>query len=467
MNRGTKINFIKNEDGAGNAMSIMWAVAFLGLSGVAIDGANGWRVQNQIQVAMDSAAMSAAPLLPDEDAALAKAVEVARLNLPPSIHGDIINVDSVKMGAWDSETQTLDVEAEVKNAVVVRASRDAENGTGVRTFLFKLFGTNAFSTDAQALAVVAYAPGGGPRIEERLPTCAAASFLTSNFIDTGGGNRFNGEVCLHGATGVRTGGGDFLGPQLRISAERLSDITINATAPGSAAPEDVTVEQEISPRILPQLTEMFDARWDALYESGVSTYSGDLIPANVFRDDGTVDVVQINEGFWTIEADDLQPNTVYMVNHGAQFAGEIDAQDIAIIARGQIGVGGGPGLKFNDVFLFGTGALNFSGDVEWGRAEDFCDSGRFNTYLFSYDSVSLGGSGHTYGVVGAAPRFAPGGAMKAAGGVYFEASQFTALGGDMDITGCEVPLASDFELTEQEPEQVQIAGTRRIGRLAR
>jgi len=78
-----------------------------------------------------------------------------------------------------------------------------------------------------------------------------------------------------------------------------------------------------------------------------------------------------------------------MVNHGAQFAGEIDAQDIAIIARGQIGVGGGPGLKFNDVFLFGTGALNFSGNVEWGRAEDFCDSGRFNTYLFSYDSVSL------------------------------------------------------------------------------
>ena len=466
MSRSKKMSFVKDESGAGNAMSIMWALGFLGLSGVAIDGANGWRVQNQIQVAMDAAAMSAAPLLPDEGAALAKAVEVARMNLPRAIHGDIVNMQSVKMGGWDAETQTLDVTAAVKNAVAVSANRDATNGTGVRTFLLKLVGQEAFSTNAQALAIVGYGPG-GVTTEERLPTCASASFVTSNFIDTGGGNAFNGEVCLHGGTGVRTGGNDFLGPQLRISAERLSDITINATAPGSAAPEDVMVEQEIAPRILPELSAMFEARWDALYESGVSTYSGDLIPANVYGPDGTANVVRIDQGWWTIQQGDLTPNTIYVVNHGVQFAGEIDAQNIAIIARGQIGVGGGPGLKFNDVFFFGTGALNFSGTVEWGRQEDFCDTGRFNTYLFSYDSLSLGGAGQTYGVVGAAPRFSPGGAMNAAGGVYFEASQYTALGGDMDIQGCDVPLASDFELAEQEPEEVQVAGTRRIGRLAR
>lgn len=84
----------------------------------------------------------------------------------------------------------------------------------------------------------------------------------------------------------------------------------------------------------------------------------------------------------------------------------------------------------------------------WGAEDKYCEDGEYRVHLFSEQSLSLGGFGPEtgfYGVMGAAPRFSPGGAMKNAGGLYIETEGWTSLGGGMNLTGCNTPLASMYD----------------------
>ncbi|MEM7615982.1 MAG: hypothetical protein AAF245_13090, partial [Pseudomonadota bacterium] len=175
-----------------------------------------------------------------------------------------------------------------------------------------------------------------------------------------------------------------------------------------------------------------------------------LLPDFILNSEGTAGVVHIDQGWWTVQQADLVPNTIYVVNHGLQFAPGVDASNIAMIANGPIGAGPGPATQFDRVFLYGTGALDFAGEVTWGNAGAYCGEGTFRAYLFSQSSLRLAGSGTgtgAYGVIGAAPRFLPGSALERAGGLYIEASQSTNLGGNMNIAGCSDALTGELAMT--------------------
>ena len=172
-------------------------------------------------------------------------------------------------------------------------------------------------------------------------------------------------------------------------------------------------------------------------------------------------MVQVDQWWWTVQPGDFEPYTIYMVNHGMQMAGKVDAQNVAVIAKGQIGMGGGPRLHFNDVFFFGEGTLNFSGSASYGEPDHYCDDGELDVYMFSKQRISLGGSSPldwTYGYIGAAPQFHPGGSFKSAGGIYVEAASTVHIGGNAQIGGCGVELEAFIPTVSLNGEETVILG---------
>ena len=439
-------HFIEDTSGAGTVSGLYFFLSALVVGGLALDTANGMRVKTQMQAATDAAALAAAMYASDPETAKEQALRIAEINLPAHFNGAGITESDIEFGSYTNGTFTEG--GDEPNAVRVSASRTKERGNEVNTYLLRLGGFASWDIATQSIASASDSPSAGAT-----GTCSTAMFLTSGTMNTGGGNVFDGEICIHGQEGVLTGGNGYYSSDVRLSAGDLDDVVVNSVRSGSATRDEIAVERTMSPTILPNLDTMYDDLWTAL--SGQATYSGDLLPSFIFDDGMAADVVYVDQGWWSIHPGELQENTIYLVNHGVQFTGGVDAQNVAMIVNGQIGVGGGQGLNFKDVFFFGSGQLNLSGNIAWGD-EDYCEEGYYNTYLFSKQRLSMGGWGGaagTHGVIGAAPQFSPGGGLRSAGGVYIEASEDVSLGGNVNFDHCDTPLSAEYQIVTGSSEE--------------
>ncbi len=460
----TMLNAIKSflfrrTEGGATVGNILWFIVAAMVSGVALDGANAWRLQQQLQIAADAAALAAAANIEDQTEASRIALEVAGLNLAAA-HGDAILDTDIVFGIWDETTGAFEAGETPSNAVRVTAQRNAERDNQIGTFLLKLAGIDRLNAAAQSMALAVTTASG----------CENATILTSASMSTGGGNTWNNDVCLHGETGVHTGGNDYYGEGVYVSAANESDVVINTVASGSRSAEEVAVGRSLQPVIVPQLDTMFNTLWTELSGRDGQTYTTGTLPS--FMSGATIRELSAT---WVVfkPAGSLQPwehsnpgvveiaeNTIYVAPGSVTFEGNVDADNIAIIANNMIQIGGGANLSFTNVYFFAGTQFNASGSVLWGDPATYCDSGSYNAYLFARTFMSLGGAAGVYGVVGAAPQFSPGGAMQSAGGVYFEASTNVALGGNYNVTGCGSSLSS--EVTIQEPSLSGSAHTRLI-----
>ncbi len=429
------------------------------VSGFTLDVANAYRIRTLLQATADASALAAARQLPDGDAARQAARDLSRINMPVADHGEVSPLAMIEIGGWDADSQSFVSGDPASNAVRVTAARGAGAGLPVPTFLVGLVGREEWHVAASSTA---RARSGGSGQLTNL--CPGALILSADTLQAGGSNELKDGVCLHGQNGVHFGGGDWFDPDSRVSAFDEDTIYIGSVRHNSATRAEVIAESDLAPVIVPELPAMFDTLWSTLFNSSISAYGGSLLP-DFIKDPATgmARIVRVNQWWWTVQPGDLEPYTIYMVNHGMQLAGGVDAQNVAIIANGQIGVGGGPSLLFDKVFIFGADTLNFSGDIGYGSPETWCEAGVYDAYLFSKTAISLGGWGSSswvYGLMAAAPSFAPGGAMKSAGGLYIEANQTIQLGGNIDITGCGAPLTGHYDtVTVEEGAPSIIGGT--------
>ena len=462
---------MRDEAGAAAAWAVIWLIGCMMIGGLAVDAANAYGMKSRLQSVADASALAAVMKIDDREAARAAAVSLAERNMPPARHGHVIQADDVQFGVLDPETGAFVQTADDEQAEAVRivAGRTLDRGNAVPTYLLRLMGPSEWELGAASTARTAgraTTPPPPPPDTETGADCPAATILSTGFVDTGGGNELGDGTCIYGEEGVQTGGDDCFETGAHIVAPDADDITINS--PRCGEEEDIVVEETIDPVLLPKIHGgMFEEIYQAVNSN--TKHWGDnqsmteeqlaLLPERFIG----AQIVRVSMGWWTAEPysikemfgmtfeSGVQDNTIYLVDHGMQFAGGVDAENVAFIVNGQIGVGGGPGLKFDNVFFFGKGQLNFSGDVMWGTEGAYCENGEYSVYLFSEQSLSLGGFGPdtgAYGVMAAAPRFSPGGAMKNAGGLYIETEGWTSLGGAMKLTGCDAPLASMFD--EQE-----------------
>ncbi|MDF2235198.1 TadG family pilus assembly protein [Albimonas sp. CAU 1670] len=451
---------VKDEDGSASVWSIFWMTMMMIVSGFTLDVSNAYRIRALLQATADASALAAVRELPDADAARTAAISLSQVNMPLADNGNVMLPGMVVVGAWDAESNSFQPGAEPYDAVKVYAARGNGAGLDVPTFLMGLVGRNDWQIAASSTARVRSGVSGGVK-----NLCPGAIILSTQDVQMGGNNTLTDGVCVHGETEVKFGGSSYFTADVRISSFYPDNIYIgdvDTDSPAGEAEVKVTDPVHIDPVILPVLNTMFDDLWAELYDSGVTTYSGDLLPDFV-KDPatGAAKVVRVNQWWWTVQPGDFEPYTIYVVNHGMQMAGKVDAQNIAVIAKGQIGMGGGPRLYFNDVFFFGEGTLNFSGSASYGEPDHYCDDGQFDVYMFSKNRISLGGSSPgdwTYGYLGAAPQFHPGGSFKAAGGIYVEAASSVQVGGNAQIAGCGTALDAYIPIVHINEEETIVVG---------
>ncbi|QQA43283.1 pilus assembly protein TadG-related protein [Pelagovum pacificum] len=463
-------SFRKAQEGAATVGGIFFTTTALILTGLALDSANAWQVQTQLQITADATALAAATRVDDLEAARALGLEVAAQNAS----GNMITDASFVFGRWDNEAGTFTETDTDPNAVQVAALRNEDNGGAIPTYLLKLVGINQWETGATSMAVNASSSadggGAGPVIN-----CNMMTVVSYGSIQTGGGNMLKKGVCIHGQTGVATGGGDKYDREVMFSAPHEEDIYIASYQPQNLPVEDITMTRSVEPVILPQLNDIWTDLWQQFYVGRPNYYYGNLLPDFMFEGN-TAPRVVVKEGWWSIQPGEVQPNTIYVVNGGAQFSGGIDAQNVTFIVNGYFGVGGGFNLQFRDVFIMAR-QINLAGNITWGEKGTQCKEDHFSVYLMGLDSLSMGGWGNevsTNGVIGISPVLNLGGNMKARN-VYFETGRRsengqtsmggnneTSLGGDLSINGndCSFELTSHYELNFRGDTEVNGYGNR-------
>lgn len=459
-------NFCRSESGSGTIMGLGTFLFAATVGGLALDYSQGNRENIRLQVAADAAALAAAANIDTFDNAQAIAAETVRRNLRDTT---IIASTDVVFGRVNPETSAFEASSnpDEVDAVFVQAVRSDGRANSLPTLLMNIVGVDRFEMGVSSVAGARRGGGGGA-----LAGCEDATFISQNQVNTGGGIDLDGAVCIHGKTGIRTGGGDTYDTEVRFSAPSADLIQINNFGPANLTREQLTFERTLEPVILPRLQQMHNdlwsdisvnCNWDYDPEKGDlavdGLYTGNALPS--FIGEGSAPNLVCMNNFHTFQPGELQANTVYLSRSGVQFAGGVKQNNVAIITKQGIGIGGGPGLAFDEVFFFGT-QLNLAGNIAWGPSTGECSDDNYSVYTFGLDSLSLGGFARgtqVSNVVGAAPAFRPGGAMSGTG-MYFESEKTIQLGGDLEITGCENSYTSEIEIADTRfPEATDATGS--------
>ncbi len=99
-------SFLREQNGAIAAISAVMLIVILGFGALAIDMSYAYTTRNLLQVTASSAALAAAPELPDQSQVVAKALEYVEENMPAANHGAVLAGSDVVLGNWDPDTET-------------------------------------------------------------------------------------------------------------------------------------------------------------------------------------------------------------------------------------------------------------------------------------------------------------------------------------------------------------------------
>ena len=449
--------FAHDQRGAASVWAIFWTTMLLIMSGFVLDVANAYRIRALLQATADASALAAARELPNPGQARKAARDLAALNMPEEEHGDVMPNRMIALGAWDETSGRFIEGQQPYDAVQTTAARGAGAGRDLPTFLIGLVGTDAWKIAASSTARARSGGGGASR-----NLCPSSMLITEANISMAGTTRVNDGVCLHADTQIHFGGNNETEEGARYSVSPSGTFGnkpgITGVEGQSIDPDSVTFKQNLSPVILPQRQAIFDNLWNTLYHSGIGEYSGPLLPDNLHDPvTGTARVVRVNQWWWTVQPGDLQPYTIYMVNHGVQLAGNVDAQNVAIIANGQLQVGGGSNMHFDSIYFFGRDSLQLASG-RYGYTSDWCQSGEFDVYMKTLGSLQIYGDYQLYSTLIMAPTIGGAGGWSAAGGVYIETKNSVTLGGSYNIDSCPNDREGIYEIVVQEEAAQAVLG---------
>lgn len=148
--------FLHDQDGAIAAVSAVSLVVILGFGAFAIDMSYAYSERTLLQATADSAALAAAPELPNKHKAREMAFEYAEANMPEATHGKVLVKEDVVLGNWDPVTETWSPNVGPHNAVQITTRRSTDNGNRLDLFLAPILGIGSLDMEASA---VAYAQG--------------------------------------------------------------------------------------------------------------------------------------------------------------------------------------------------------------------------------------------------------------------------------------------------------------------
>jgi len=199
-------------------MLMLFAVVLsllLGFAALAVDMGNLYVVRAELQIAATSAAAAGTIDLPDEQAAVAAAIEFAELNMPPAAHGNVLAAADVIAGHWDDDSRTFTAGAAPLNALQVTTRRGDANGNPVSSIFARFFGVTQHNLSADATAVLLPGLPGG------LSSTGDISFT--------GNSSYEGDIASNGSVtigGSATIDGDISGGDVTVGGTVTGDVSV-------------------------------------------------------------------------------------------------------------------------------------------------------------------------------------------------------------------------------------------------
>lgn len=223
--------FVEDTSGGVTLMNLVWMMVFFAIGGLAVDGANAFRMRAMMQATADAAALAAAADLPDEDAARATALEYVEMNMPSAAFGEMARSADLVFGTWDESTDRIIDSAQV-NAIEVALLRGEARDNALPTFLTRIIGHDSWSIRTNAIALAKNSNCGGVLSNSEVKIKHSA-FIGRN-------------VCVYGKNGVKIGQDLQVEPGARVGMENLDDLKLGLD---SALPQGVLFEaQYTAPR---------------------------------------------------------------------------------------------------------------------------------------------------------------------------------------------------------------------------
>lgn len=188
-------SFARNDDGGITVLSLFLFLIMLIGAGFALDVNNAIQSRNQLQNAADNAGHAALYWrgYESETSSIAKAIELAELNMPQTIFGTVVTSTDVEFGVWNGATRQFTAVPGSNTSVRVTTRRTRSGGNGVGTFLLKFVGYSAL--DLSTVSIWDATPAGfcpGATMDT-----AGEGFFALGRIEIQSGNNYQDGFCIH------------------------------------------------------------------------------------------------------------------------------------------------------------------------------------------------------------------------------------------------------------------------------
>jgi len=370
--RKTFATFVTDEGGMVTHLALVVLMIVLLFSGIAVDSTNAWRVKYILQTAADAAAHAAIMKLPDENAALDAALELANDNLAPISSQSAITQDAVEFGNWNPDLRVFSTEETPINSVKVTATRSSANTVPnpLPTFFLRFSGFKNWDIQVKSVAYLSS------------QKCSSADISSNGIVAFNSENDFYNGFCVQAAQGLTLDTHNQFDDDNLLSVANTADVSFsgseslstNVGRGTSASSASLVYSDVIATKA--GISAPYTVDVAALAASYLDPYSN-IQPSYINANSA---VIQVNAN--DVKYTSFAPGRIYNVQCGetsgdtAQFFHGATLSEVVIISNCAINIGAESVLK--DVVLIskasGNDSVYISEKVQLG-AKDECASG--------------------------------------------------------------------------------------------
>ena len=349
---------LKGEDGAITVLSAFLFIIMLMFGGLAIDVSNLMTARTRLQVASDAAAHAAllARETETEAQSVAAGVEVAALNMPVGIYGNVMLPSDITFGVWDSTLHNFIPMAGSKSAVMVEPKTAVERQNPVATYLLKMVGVDAWNVRVYSVFTTYH------------PTCFQEGFVAQGVVDLQSNNSYTNGFCIHSNDYVTLNRNNYFEPGTVVSMPDTTRIDLpNSGFASNDGLSQALREGSFYIRIIERIDEIV---------AGLNDFTSDYMPDYIT----STTIVTLNSQT-AIDQTMLVPGSLHKMtcNNGNQVnvsAGTL-FQNLVLITN--CGIRFGQGAALEDAIIAttstDTNSFNSASGLRVGRDDACADGG--------------------------------------------------------------------------------------------
>ncbi len=352
LRRSSPCRFLRDDSGAGTGFGLFITFTGFVMGGLALDVSNAISARTQLQIAADAAAHAALYTRDksrkdgdSEQQARIAALDVGELNMRSAVYGTVLADQNIEFGRWDQSTRTFTPQSGARGAVRVSTQRRVDNDNGVRTFLLRLTGLEAWSITTPSVFITYQ------------PACLREGFVAEGRVDIQSNNTFRSGFCVHSNDHVSLNQNNVFEPGTIVSMPDLEALDM----PSSGYEKNEGLELALRAgtmdiRILRELDDII-----AGLENGDPDYLPDYITSTI-----PVTTVHTQNKALDLTASDLQPGRIHVIectsnNGNIAMPGDTDLSEMVIVTNCPLKLGQNSNLRNMVLATTNTSDTSISG----------------------------------------------------------------------------------------------------------